>query len=112
MPEAGRHDADDRVRVHVGADAFAEDVGIGAELPAPERVADDDAVDEPGHPVLLSICRPQRRLDPEHLEIVRACAEQLGALDVAGAAEGDADGPDGADLREDAGLFDVLHLGD
>ena len=110
MTEIGGHHADDRVGIHVGPNPPPDHIGVGAELPAPECIADDDAVEEAWRPVLLSVCAPERGLHTEQLEVVRAGGEELDALDMVGATKGAADRPDGADRVEDARFLDVLHF--
>ena len=80
MPEIGRHHSDDGVSVFVHQDAPADDVRIGAELTAPESVADDRGFGETGDRIRGFDHASQRRAGPEQAEIFEGGSQHLDPL--------------------------------
>ena len=77
MPELSRHDPDDGVTVLVYANPPADDAGIAPELPFPEAIANDDSIQETGHPVRFPVDPADGRPRPQQLKVARAGAKQF-----------------------------------
>ena len=110
MAERRRRDADDRVHVVVDANAFAEDVRIGAEAPLPQRVADHGDLRDAGNGVSVVEHAPVLGADAEHREIVRVDERRLDALGLVGLGEVGAHRPHAGDVVEHAGAPQVEEL--
>ena len=81
--EGGRHHADDLEVLLVHPDLPADDGGVGAEAPPPERVAQDELAPRV-RPVVRRLEAPaERRADAEQVEVVRADPHARDALGLA-----------------------------
>ncbi len=80
VPEAARHDADDRHRIIVEPDRLPDDPGIPAEPLTPEVIRDDRDVADSPDVVFPSEVPAQRGLHAEQAEVVVGDDRRLDAL--------------------------------